>query len=363
MGRLDRYVAKTLLGAFLSTVVFLTVMFVGLDVVTRMEHYVAAGRAAGFSTFETLLEVAHYELLSIPFMFVRIAPFVTVIASMFALTRLMASNEIVPMLFVGRSASRVLRPMLVLGLLSAATMAATWQWVLPHYRADLSQARMFVRGKSEGSVLGNIAVRTSDATSGELFCQLYWTKPKRMENLIFYVRGATASEEEYVAAAAATWVPERSDWLLLRGRYSAAGGRDIEERDYLGIPGVTPALIVQSEMEKRDTMFLAYSELLELQQLRGARPDYVLALHSHITFPLSNVLLLMLVLPLALRFESSRRTVHVFAAILICALYLLFDLTCQNLVYRGALHPIIGAWSPTIVFGSLATVMFGSVRS
>ena len=41
----------------------------------------------------------------------------------------------------------------------------------------------------------------------------------------------------------------------------------------------------------------------------------------------------------------------------------LLDLACQRLGQREWLHPIVAAWTPTIVFGSLGVVLFSSTRS
>ena len=68
---------------------------------------------------ELVERLAVYYLVLAPFTFVSIAPFVTVISGMFAVSRLMAANEVVPMIFCGRGTFRVLRPVIMTGLVSA----------------------------------------------------------------------------------------------------------------------------------------------------------------------------------------------------------------------------------------------------
>ena len=41
----------------------------------------------------------------------------------------------------------------------------------------------------------------------------------------------------------------------------------------------------------------------------------------------------------------------------------LFDLICQNLGYNDWIHPVVAAWSPTILFGSLGVALFSGVKS
>ncbi len=71
----------------------------------------------------------------------------------------------------------------------------------------------------------------------------------------------------------------------------------------------------------------------------------------------------MLALPFAVNFERGRRIERIVFAILICAGYLVVDLICQNLAFDNHIHPIVAAWTPTIVFGSLGAVVFGGMRS
>ena len=82
------------------------------------------------------------------------------------------------------------------------------------------------------------------------------------------------------------------------------------------------------------------------------RRDFDLAFQSHFTFPLANLILLILALPFSLSFERGRRIERVVFAVAVCALYLVVDLTCQNLSRSGGLHPVFASWLPPIVFGA-----------
>ena len=108
---------------------------------------------------------------------------------------------------------------------------------------------------------------------------------------------------------------------------------------------------------------MSYTELMDLHRLNPRRRDFVLALHAHITFPIANLILLMLALPFSVSFERGRKLERVLFAVLICAFYLMADLTCQNLGRTGYFHPVFAAWLPPITFGSLGLVFFGSIRT
>jgi lipopolysaccharide export system permease protein len=108
---------------------------------------------------------------------------------------------------------------------------------------------------------------------------------------------------------------------------------------------------------------LSYSDLRELAVTRPNQVDVRLAFHRHLTWPLANLLLLLLVLPMAVHYERGGRVSRVLYAIGLCGGYMLLDLTCQSLGQRNLFHPVVMAWTPPIFFGSLGLVLFGSMRT
>ena len=97
--------------------------------------------------------------------------------------------------------------------------------------------------------------------------------------------------------------------------------------------------------------------------LDGSALHAMIAFHYRLTWPLANLVLLLLALPFAVHFERGSKIGRVILAIAICGGYLVVDLTCQNLGRQEYLHPIVASWTPTILFGSLGMVMFGGMRT
>ena len=173
--------------------------------------------------------------------------------------------------------------------------------------------------------------------------------------------GNAPSDAATVIADAAQWDDAAGDWRLENGlRRTADKDRPCA---FLGTPDWTPQVVLQRGQENVDSELFSYGELIETRRLRPNSVGVAMALHRHIAYPLANVILLLLSLPFAIHFERGSRIERVLSAIGVCVAYLLFDLTCQNLGYLGHVHPLVAAWSPTILFGSLGVVMFSGVRS
>jgi len=369
---LDRYVGRTVVGSVAASLLFFAFLSILLDLLRNLGSYLdqadeaqrAAERAAGqqddgrgATTLELFGFLAVYYVKLLPVLFVQVAPFATVIGSMFGIARLMGANELQPMLFIGRSMPRILRPTLVVGAVVGLAMVASWQWVVPGVADDVGSLQTFLTGGK--SALENLVL---EQRSESFFMRIgeYDPRQRRMTDVAL-LRGTQPEDAVLILGKAARWDDAIGDWRLEGGVRRTGDGE--QPCEILGAPEWTPDIVQQRGQERVSCELLSYTALLETRLLRPNRKDVVMALHRHVTYPLANLILLLLALPFAIHFERGSRTERVLSAIGICGAYLLFDLTCQNLGFGGYLHPVVAAWSPTILFGSLGIVLFGGMRT
>jgi lipopolysaccharide export system permease protein len=355
---LDRYVGGSIAASLLASLGFFLFLTILLDLLNNLGGYLDKAEDQGMSTGELFAFLGGYYLRVLPFSFVTIAPFATVIGCMFAIARLMAQNELQPMLFVGRSMVRVLRPALVAGVVMALAMAACWQWVVPTVALEVTEAQSML-GSGSRSIRRVILEDRGESFSG-MWIRDYDAAEQRMTDVSMLQRGA-GGDSVLVVAKSATWDDAASDWRLVEGVERTESG-DVP-RELLGAGEWTPAIVMQRGQEDVPCELFSYDELLETREQRPNRKDVAMALHRHITYPLANLVLLLLGLPFAIHFERGSRIERVLGAIGMCAAYLLFDLICQNLGYNDWIHPVVAAWSPTILFGSLGVALFSGVKS
>ncbi len=359
MSRLDRYVARIVLGAFVTALVFFLFLSILVDLLNNLPRYADRAAEEGLGGLALAAYLLLYYLNLLPVLVTTVTPFATVIAGMFTVSRLQNHNEVVPMLFVGRSIHRVLRPVLWCGVLGALLMAGSWQWVVPHVGAALATNETFLR---QGSAVQRFLVHEShEEVSQYLYVREYDPLARRASGVRMLVQGDLAADVSLTTAEHATWDEERGDWRLEDGVLVRT--RLEEPQPWLLRPDVTPSVLLQQSRDEIDPETLSYTDLVELIEARPNRAAVRLALHRHITYPLASLLLLLLALPMAVRFERSSRVDRTLGAIGLCAAYMLCDLTCQRLGQRELLHPIVAAWTPTILFGSLGAVLFGSTRT
>jgi len=375
MSLLDRYVGRIVLGAFLAALVFFVFLAVLMHLLNNVGKFAGSAEEDGIGSGQLILGLLGFYARMVPVLVTTVTPFAVVTAAMFTIARLQHANEVVPMLFVGRSVRRLVAPILLLGLLAGAGMAACWEWVVPHVGSDIAstQARL-KQGSDEHKALVH-----EREDKGELQCFYAWKflpRTRVLERVSLLVQGELAGDRQLLVADMAQWDEQRRDWRLSGGRCSRPGGGgnlaptiDFTPREWLERPDLTPELLMQQSRDSIEPELLGYSELWHMLEVRQNRPDIRLALHRHISHPLSCLLLLLLTLPLAVYYERGTRIERLLGAIGLCAGYLLLDLICQSLGQRPSpdgttmLHPVVAAWTPTIVFGSLGAVLFGGMRT
>ena len=360
MKKLDRYVGKIVLGAFVASLSFFLLITILVDLLTNLSKYALSAEEQDIGALGLAAQLGLYYMRLVPVLLTTVAPFATVIAGVMSVARLHGANEIVPMLFIGRSIHRVMRPMLWCGVLAALMMVVSWQWIVPQVGAELATQSTFLKERREE--LKGVVHEKHDEASQYFYASTFDPAKQTMAGISLLVQGDLAADAFMIQADQGIWEAKHGDWQLIGGRRDAStGGEPIE---WLGRPDLTPTVIVKSARDSLDPAMMSYTELLELMEERPNRNDLQLAFHRHITYPLSNLLLLLLALPLAIRYERGSRIDRTLASIALCGGYMLLDLTCQKLgQQQGMLHPIVAAWTPTILFGSLGLVMFSSTRS
>ena len=140
MRLLDRYVVRNFLQAYVYCIAGFISIWLIFDIFDNISVFLDAQFGFG--------RVLHYYLSQLPQIFVILLPVSLLLALLFVLGRMSRANEIVSMLTAGVSVPRVLRPLLIIGLLTVAASTAL-NWALaPH--ADNARRAIISTG-TEGS--------------------------------------------------------------------------------------------------------------------------------------------------------------------------------------------------------------------
>jgi len=354
--RLDRYVVRIFLSSWLAS----TALFVGLigvvDFFSKVGDLIEHSNAAGAS----LGVVGRMYLCRIPGIFVQVAPFVMLMAALFTVLRLQRHGELMAMFMTGRSPMRVLAPIFGMSVVCMAVLVVTQELLIPRLAKQReSDEALLLHGNPDwtldttirdaaGQILSVVDFHVSSETIGRLQAS---GSDERGRNRLTYGENAVYDEAE-------------GGWRLHNGR--------LEVRD----PGsdqiqiVEPAMFLRTDVRPQDLMNekqqpfdLSYRDVLERSERYPQSARWRLLRHYHITYPLSVLLLVLLGVPFVLKRRHRGTMVGLGLAMLLCLAYMTVDVIVRDLGLSGFLPPVIAAWLPVILAGSLSVILFDTLET
>ena len=125
----------------------------------------------------------------------------------------------------------------------------------------------------------------------------------------------------------------------------------------------TPRDILLAIKGRDKPLELSFSEIDSLLRAEPNDRGYLTLLQYSITFPIANLLLLLVSLPLLLGRERGHQLEGLVGGFLMCVVYFAVDFVCRALGMEGTLSPLVSSWLPVLLFGSLGIALFESART
>lgn len=369
-GRLDRYVLKRFLGFYGVSLLYLVGLFLLVDVVARLDRFLDAGeqlRADGRTVAGTAFE---YYAASLPVLILQVAPFVTVMGACMALVDLRRWNELYPMMESGRSLARILAPIVAFSVAVTVVLVLAQDRFAPkaveaRIRIERAMEDPEDRAKSKiphvRDARGNVwSISRWDAASG--VAEGVRAVPFRNGDAEYDLIEVPRMRWGRGADGKGAWFPDGGRILAATVR---PGGADVER-------GVPPRVPLPTTLAPADIELALASADLEglstsrLQRLRDRSPDLpylTVLLHRRITFPLANLVLLLVGVPLVLRGSGASIFFSVLAALGVCTAYFVVDAVSCDFGGRGILPAGVATWLSTVLFGAAGIAMMDASRS
>lgn len=353
---LDRHVARTFLASLGVVFVFFFGFFLVIDLFANADEFVETAQKQSIPAATMVAWVAGFYLYKSPAIFLQVVPFVTVIGGIVAVARLNRQNELVPVLMSGRSIFRLLRPLFVVAGGLTVLMLLVQEFVAPA-AADhrLARASSLRDGKAA------IALRdlSFEDDQGRIWSDLELLPVEgalQSADVNLLVGGRT----EIIKLTNARYDRRRGAWIMEGGipaLITVDGRSETRQLDGL-VSSLTPERVASRVKEPFDLSFAELGALFGATRL----PRFQVLLHFHITFPLANVLLLLLALPFVLRYDRQKVMQGFAIAFFLCLAYFGLDAALRTLG-ETKIHPILAAWFAPLLFGALGISLFDSVRT
>ena len=366
--RHDRYVLKAFWGSFGAVMFFFTVICVVLDLAERLRGLVRTWDDLERAGHEPWLVLLRYYATLIPFAWMRLIPVAAAIGAAFGLARLARHNELAPLVTSGVSTRRLLLPIVVSGaFLAVVLMVARETVVSPLNHENLALHRLLTKRSPDRM---NSVPHFHDPGEGRLSMAAYMPIGRRMESPTVTIRHADPDPRvDYYAYPELAWSAERSRWIAPRGG------------SYLPLPGSGPAILshqippgaeaqieasptlIEISLDQGSSLGLSYAESAALLEANPDSARLALSHHEQFTLPLSAVVLLLLTLPLCVNLQRKGALPGMVGAIAFGALYFASMRVAASVAATGEINPVVAAWLPITLFGSLGIALYAGMRS
>ena len=359
--RLDGYVARLFALSYLAAFFLVVGLFVILDMATNLDEYLAPDKS-GYAPPTAL--VGEFYLLQLPFLYLQMSPYVTLVAGMFTAAKLARANEIVAVLGAGISVRRLLAPV----YLGASLLALGMFWLREQATQDLGRRRDLLqdhlRERRPHPRLENLVI---------------WDKRHRTVTLREYVVNPDPAASEAIGLSERHREGERLVSIdahrarpLSGGRWQLEGGtrliddgvgRETRPVAILDDPRFTPGEVELAWKAREHPLDLSHGELLDLLAREPTNLQYRSLLQYNLTFPLAGLILLLVGLPFVVGDERGKAGERIARGFLLCVAYFAVDFVARTLGLQGAVGPVVSGWFPLVLFGSLGAVLTSSMRS
>jgi lipopolysaccharide export system permease protein len=374
-GHFDRYVARVFASAYLLAALLVVGLFFVVDLASNLDDYLKPTKDGTPTPFA---KVARYYLLNLPFLYLQVAPFVTLIAGLFTVARLQRAREVIAALSAGVSARRLLAPVFVAAVGLTSLLVVAREYVVNTIGFERGVLRVELDEHTRSIVLEKVRPKDVEGRMFQIDSFSLADAPpgagpawdRRDFDQPSFVGFTAVREESGVwqsyRAAAGRWDAASGTWRLEGGRLEVVDPTARDERPLETLTGAlafTPHDVWLAWKGRNQTLDLSFAEATELARRDPQNVQYRTLRLYFLSFPLANIVLLLVGLPFLLQYERGRGAEGVVAGFLLCVVYFAVDFVTLNLGMQGQIGPVWACGLPAVVFGSLGLVLTGTLRT
>jgi LPS export ABC transporter permease LptG len=356
---LDRYLVREYLVLMGIGLAVAATLFVVIDLLQTLDRFIRIK--------PPLLYVFEHFLFRVPAALHDGLPVVTLVATIFLFLALTRFHELTAMKAAGMSLYRVAMPVLLVGLGVAVVSGLFQEIVLPKLNEWGDEVdRVKIRGQLPRHLQSRerLWLRASDTRFYRI--ELLAPGTGDMYGMTVLEVDPTFRLLSRLDARRAHVSPE--GWELNDGAFREFGPKG----EVSTIPFAMTALDMQEDLEdftkiQKPIGAMSYWELKDyinrLQATGFQVKKYLVELYSKLSFPLVNMIMVLVAIPFSLQSPRGGRLFGVGLAIAIMAGYLVVHYIALAFARADLLPPLLAAWTANIIFLGLGTSLFLRART
>lgn len=353
---LDRYIANEFWQPLLFGIGIVTGVWFGADQLKTIFNLIMKSGVPLHMAF-TILG------LHLPEIIVMTIPIGVLLGTLLVFNRLSGDSEIIALRTSGVSFYRIMVAPLMFGLITSAASFGVNELVVPIANRTSKKLEFLALYKSQmpsGTANFTYMERNPDLTIKRIYF-IGLAQGKSIHNVII-LDFSKNNLVQIVSAASGLW--NHGEWILHKGRtYVLSGSSDITrilQFDKLVIPGiknVQKALDTGKVSPKEMNMFELGNHMDLLRDSNSLGNDLLVRYYQKFSQPLACLIVALAGAPLGLLGRRSRSNLGLIYSAVVVFLYYVLQSSSGALGEAGRLDPMLAAWMPNIVIGSLGLVI------
>jgi LPS export ABC transporter permease LptG len=357
---LDRYLLREQLVFMGIGLAVATALFVVIDLLQTLDRFIRIK--------PPLIYVIQHFAYRLPAALHDGLPVVMLVATIFLFLALTRYHELTAMKAAGMSLYRVAAPVLLLGVLVAIVSGLFQELILPRLNEMGDEVdRVKIRGQLPRHLQSRerLWLRTADSR----FYRVELLTPGSADMYgvtVLEVEQSTFRLQSRLDARRAHYTPE--GWELMDGAF-----REVNPKgEVQTIPFVVTAIDLREEIDdftkiSKPITAMGYWELRDyvnrLEATGFQVKKYLVELYSKLSFPLVNLIMVLVAIPFSLQSPRGGRLFGVALAIAIMAGYLVVHYVALAFARADLLPPLLAAWTANIIFLGLGASLLLRART
>ena len=363
MRLIDKYIIRSIIASFIGTIAVFFFLYIIIDLFTNFEQII--------DYKVTLLTLKDYYLSLLPVIFIHTSPIACLLSTLFCLAKLNSGNEIIALRTAGLNIWQITKSTILFACLVSALIFWLNENVVPDamettHRIKTEKIEPYSAENTQEKIT-NLAFYGLD--NRLFFISEFDPKTNTAEGMTILKHDSSQNLRNKVFALTATWKDNK--WRCEKCQiyyYNLLGKEYVdyyEEKDLDFTE--TPHDFIR---QYRKVSFMNIRQLKSyIQRLRFSGAHAVIRnlqveLQQKYAYPLSNVVIVLIGLPLALM--TRRRKALTFTSIGISIaigfLYYVFTAVSIALGKAGVFHPVVAGWLANVILFCTALYLLRKIH-
>lgn len=316
-----------------------------------------------------LKSISLYAAYNFPQYVLYLMPMAALVSGLFVFSRAVREREITAIKAAGGKIRILLKPFIYSGILLSVAGFIIGEFIVPDFMQKAHKLRDAIIKKENILSFQNGTIWLKSKGNIVKIDIYYPDKGQSKGVSIFKIEGDALRER--IEAASAEWKPalsvpngiKKSAWYLRDvRRYRTDSGVMEKYGEMEADISVTPDTFregIKGPDEMNFPELFRYAKRLKESGFRNIKP--LVYIHSKISYPLINLIMLMLGISLAITGKQGGGLITAAIGIGISLLYWLGFTATLSLGYTGILPPLAATWLMPVVFGAVAFYLFRKI--